>query len=133
MDLLRKTLIGTLFLGSGLTTFPAEPPAEKPNVLIIYTDDQGAIDLNCFGANDLVTPHMDQLVNSGIKFTRVYGAPICSPSRADLLTGKTPERAGVPGNVSSLSEEAGMPSAQYTLAKMFKDAGYRTGHIGKWH
>ncbi len=133
MDILRKTLIGTLFLGSGLTTFPAEPPAEKPNVLIIYTDDQGAIDLNCFGANDLVTPHMDQLVKSGIKFTRFYGAPICSPSRAGLLTGKTPQRAGVPGNVSSLSEEAGMPSAQYTLAEMFKDAGYRTGHIGKWH
>lgn len=133
MDLIRKTLIGTLFLGSGLTAATAEIPENQPNVVIIYTDDQGAIDLNCFGAGDLVTPHMDQLVKSGIKFTQFYGAPICSPSRAGLLTGKTPQRAGVPGNVSALSEEAGMPSSQYTLAEMFKDAGYRTAHIGKWH
>jgi len=105
----------------------------KPNVIIIYTDDQGAVDLNCFGANDLVTPSMDKLVNSGIKFTQFYAAPICSPSRAGLLTGKTPQRAGVPGNVSSLSEDAGMPGEQYTIAEMFHDAGYKTAHIGKWH
>ncbi len=105
----------------------------KPNVIIIYTDDQGAIDLNSFGAHDLVTPNMDKLVNSGVKFTQFYGAPICSPSRAGLLTGKTPQRAGVPGNVSDLSDEAGMPTEQYTIAEMFKDAGYKTAHIGKWH
>ena len=56
------------------------------SVLSFYTDDQGAIDLNCFGANDLVTPNMDKLVKSGIKFTQFYGAPVCSPSRAGLLT-----------------------------------------------
>ncbi|MCG6191585.1 sulfatase-like hydrolase/transferase, partial [Maribellus maritimus] len=107
--------------------------AARPNVIIIYTDDQGAIDLNCFGATDLLTPNMDKLVKSGIKFTQFYGAPICSPSRAGLLTGKTPQRAGVPGNVSSLDDSAGMPSEQYTIAEMFKDAGYKTAHIGKWH
>jgi arylsulfatase A-like enzyme len=106
---------------------------DRPNVIIIYTDDQGAIDLNCFGATDLVTPNMDKLVESGIKFTQFYGAPICSPSRAGLLTGKTPQRAGVPGNVSSLDDNAGMPNKQYTMAEMFKDAGYKTAHIGKWH
>ncbi len=102
----------------------------KPNVIIIYTDDQGAIDVNCFGAKDLVTPNMDKLVNSGVKFSQFYGAPICSPSRAGLLTGKTPQRAGVPSNVGASN---GMPSEQYTIAEMFKDAGYKTAHIGKWH
>ena len=53
----------------------------KPNVIIIYTDDQGAIDLNCYGAKDLVTPNMDKLVSKGVKFTQFYGAPISSPSK----------------------------------------------------
>ena len=113
--------------------FTSKVFAKKPNVIIIYTDDQGAIDLNCYGAKDLITPNMDNLVNSGIKFTQFYGAPICSPSRAGLLTGKTPQRAGVPGNVSSLNMKDGMPTEQYTIAEMFKDAGYKTALIGKWH
>jgi len=113
--------------------FTSKVFAKKPNVIIIYTDDQGAIDLNCYGAKDLITPNMDNLVNSGIKFTQFYGAPICSPSRAGLLTGKTPQRAGVPGNVSSLNMKDGMPNEQYTIAEMFKDAGYKTALIGKWH
>lgn len=133
MNLLNKTIIGSFFLGCGIVCSVVKPDSGNPNVIIIYTDDQGAIDLNCFGATDLVTPNMDKLVNNGVKFTQFYGAPICSPSRAGLLTGKTPQRAGVPGNVSSLSLEAGMPAEQYTMAEMFKDAGYKTAHIGKWH
>lgn len=129
----RLVTVSTLMLISVLSFSTENQDAAKPNVIIIYTDDQGAIDLNCFGANDLVTPNMDKLVKSGIKFTQFYGAPVCSPSRAGLLTGKTPQRAGVPGNVSSLNSEAGMPSEQYTIAEMFKDAGYKTAHIGKWH
>jgi len=119
-----------------LFTFSCETTTQmnsRPNVILIYTDDQGAIDLNSFGATDLVTPNMDKIVDSGIKFTQFYGAPVCSPSRAGVLTGKTPQRAGVPGNVSPRSEKAGMPPEQYTIAEMFKDAGYNTAHIGKWH
>ncbi|MGQ8338767.1 sulfatase family protein [Sunxiuqinia sp. A32] len=115
---------------TGVSFGQGSQDAEKPNVIIIYADDQGAIDLNCYGAKDLVTPNMDKLVTSGIKFTQFYGAPICSPSRAGLLTGKTPQRAGVPSNVGPLN---GMPTEQYTVAEMFKDAGYKTAHIGKWH
>ncbi len=133
MNLLQKSLIGTLALGGGIAAPTSAQPANKPNVILIYTDDQGAIDLNSYGAKDLVTPHMDDIVNSGIKFTQFYGAPICSPSRAGLLTGKTPQRAGVPGNVSPRTVKAGMPTEQYTIAEMFKDAGYQTAHIGKWH
>ncbi|QGY43488.1 sulfatase-like hydrolase/transferase [Maribellus comscasis] len=127
------TIVFSLLLISVFSFGKGSEDAARPNVIIIYTDDQGAIDLNCFGATDLVTPNMDKLVKSGIKFTQFYGAPICSPSRAGLLTGKTPQHAGVPGNVSSLDDTAGMPSEQYTIAEMFKDAGYKTAHIGKWH
>ncbi len=126
-------LLGVFIVSSCSQDRPKQTKDSKPNVIVIYTDDQGAIDLNCLGAKDLVTPNMDKLVNSGVKFTQFYGAPICSPSRAGLLTGKTPQRAGVGGNVSSLSDEAGMPSEQYTMAEMFKDAGYKTAQIGKWH
>ena len=70
---------------------------KKPNVIIIYTDDQATLDVNILGAKDLVTPHMDQLMLSGTTFTQFYASPVCSPSRASLLTGKNPQRAGVPG------------------------------------
>jgi arylsulfatase A-like enzyme len=112
----------------------AQKIKEKPNVIIIYTDDQGTIDLNVLGAKDLATPHMDALVKSGVRFTQFYAAPICSPSRAGLLTGKTPQRAGVPGNIPSVPvTEKGLAGSQYTMAEMFKDNSYKTAHIGKWH
>lgn len=105
---------------------------ERPNVIVIYTDDQGSIDLNIYGAKDLETPNMDALVRSGVMFTQFYGAPVCSPSRAGLLTGMTPQRAGVPGNIRTVTTQ-GLGTEQYTIAEMFKDAGYATAHIGKWH
>lgn len=107
---------------------------DRPNVLLILTDDQGSIDLNCYGATDLMTPALDDLARNGIRFTQFYaGAPVCSSSRASLLTGRVPHRAGVPGNVSSKPGHAGMPSSQVTIAEQFRKAGYQTGHVGKWH
>jgi arylsulfatase A-like enzyme len=107
---------------------------EKPNVIVIYSDDQGAIDLNCYGAKDLVTPNIDGLAKKGIMFTQFYAAPVCSPSRASLLTGLTAQRAGVPGNAGANAQSnAGLPGDKYTMAEMFKGAGYKTAHIGKWH
>ncbi len=130
MSLLNKTLIGSVLLSGGFTQCTEKQENEIPNVIIIYTDDQGTVDLNCFGAEDLVTPHTDKLVESGVKFTQFYGHTVCSPSRAGLLTGKTPERAGVQGNVGA---RGGLGDDQYTMADMFKDAGYKTALIGKWH
>jgi arylsulfatase A-like enzyme len=107
---------------------------QKPNVIVIYTDDQGSVDLNCYGSTDLVTPNMDAIARSGVRFTQFYAFPICSPSRASLLTGKTPQRAGVPGNVGAThGQRSGLPPEEYTMAEMFRDAGYKTAHIGKWH
>ena len=108
---------------------------KRPNVLLIVTDDQGAVDAGCYGATDLVTPNIDALAARGVRFTQFYSAaPVCSPSRAGLLTGRYPLRAGLTGNASSESGgKAGLPGAQVTLAEMLKPAGYATAHIGKWH
>jgi arylsulfatase A len=106
----------------------------RPNVIIILTDDQGSIDLNCYGATDLKTPNLDRLASEGIRFTQFCaGSSVCSPSRAGLLTGKTPQKAGLSTNASSEKGHAGLPSAQITIAEMLKGAGYATGHVGKWH
>ncbi|MEM7010198.1 MAG: sulfatase-like hydrolase/transferase [Verrucomicrobiota bacterium] len=108
--------------------------AEKPNVLLIYTDDQGSIDAGCYGSKDLVTPAIDRLAAAGVRFTQMLApSAICSASRAGLLTGKMPMRAGVPGNVSSQHGNSGLPVQNYTMAEMLRDAGYRTHHVGKWH
>ena len=89
--------------------------AEQPNVIVIFTDDQGTIDAKCFGATDLVTPGIDSLAQRGVRLTQFYAAaPVCSPSRAGLLTGRYPVRAGVPGNVSSQKGGTGMPPEQVT-------------------
>ncbi len=107
---------------------------QRPNVLLIYTDDQGSIDVNCYGAKDLATPHLDRLASRGVRFTQMYApSAICSASRAGLMTGRFPPRAGVPANVSSMKGKAGMPPKEITIAEMFKSAGYATAHIGKWH
>lgn len=102
--------------------------------MVIFTDDQGSIDTHLYGAKDLKTPNMDLLARQGVRFTQFYAAaPVCSPSRAGLLTGRYPVSAGVPGNVSSAKGNAGMPTNQITFAEMLKKAGYRTAHVGKWH
>ncbi len=124
----------TTFLTCAITNQSRAAHHKKPNVIIIYTDDQGSIDLNIYGSKDLTTPHMDELARRGVRFTQFYApAPVCSPSRAGLLTGRYPVRAGVPGNVSSQKGGAGMPPSQITIAETLKTNGYATAHIGKWH
>jgi arylsulfatase A-like enzyme len=113
---------------------PGRESEEKPNVILILTDDQGSMDLNCYGAADLQTPHLDRLAENGVRFTQFYtGSSICSPSRACILTGKTPQAAGLSTNASCRQGDPGMPGEQVTIAEVFKKAGYATAHIGKWH
>lgn len=106
----------------------------KPNFVIFYTDDQGWGDLSCYGATDFRTPNLDALANSGVRFTGWYSnAPVCSASRASLMTGRYPQRAGTPGIFGSGRAAPGMPPDEVTLAEALKPAGYRTGLMGKWH
>lgn len=111
----------------------AAPP--RPNVIVILTDDQGSVDAGCYGAKDLVTPAIDSLAARGVRFTQFYsGAPVCSPSRAALLTGRYPLHCGVPNNCASHRDGQGaLPAGEVTMAETFKAAGYATAHLGKWH
>ena len=112
----------------------SEGRKRPPNVIIFYTDDQGSLDANCYGSEDLITPTMDRLAATGVRFTQMYSpSAICSASRAGLMTGRFPARAGVPSNVSANPGTEGMPHSEITIADMLHGAGYRTAHIGKWH
>ncbi len=136
--ILRKYLEVILFLAP-FFPFAQSQVEGKPNVIVILTDDQGSIDLNSYGATDLYTPNMDRLAKEGVRFTQFYaGAPVCSPSRAALLTGKTNLRAGLEGNVpiperADKTGKHGLPTEQVTIAEILKDNGYYTALIGKWH
>jgi len=109
--------------------------AKQPNVIVIYSDDQGSLDMNIYGAKDLQTPNLDRLARSGTRFSSFHSAsPVCSPSRASLLTGRYPQRAGLDNNApSKYGGTGGMPGSQFTMAELFKSGGYTTAHIGKWH
>ena len=112
------------------------PAADRPpNVIVIMADDQGSVDLGSYGSADLHTPHTDALAKAGVRFTQFYAASaVCSPSRASLLTGRYPARAGLTSNAGSQAgDRAGLPPSEITLAEMFKAAGYATAQIGKWH
>jgi arylsulfatase A-like enzyme len=130
LDMLLR-LILWIILATGSIAALADRP---PNVLFILTDDQGWADLGCYGARDLKTPNLDALAARGLRMTQFYAAaPLCSASRAAILTGKVPQRAGMPGNATADRGQPGMPAAQVTMAEAFKAAGYVTGHVGKWH
>jgi arylsulfatase A-like enzyme len=129
-----------------LNLLPVARAAEKakPNVIIILADDQGSVDAGCYGAKDLVTPGVDALAAHGVRFTQFYSAaPVCSPSRAGLLTGRYPWLVGMPNNGAAPPTEAdeqldtltgeGLLAGERTLADMFRGAGYATAHLGKWH
>jgi arylsulfatase A-like enzyme len=107
--------------------------AEKPNVIVILTDDMGYADLPMFGDSEIPTPHLDRLAASGLKLTNAHTtAPICVPSRMGLLTGRYQHRFGIYDNVYSPGENR-LWLQERTLADELKDRGYRTANVGKWH
>jgi arylsulfatase A len=104
-----------------------------PNVVIVFTDDQGYGDVGVFGAEGYGTPHLDRMAAEGRMFTRWYAAQaVCSASRAALLTGCYPNRVGIHGALSPGSGH-GINPAETTLAEVFQSQGYTTGIFGKWH
>ena len=111
--------------------------AERPNVVIFLTDDQGTLDAGCYGSNYLRTPHIDELAATGVRFTQAYAHSFCCPARAALLTGRHPQRSGVnawlQGNMGDPEKGVNMALEEVTLAEGMKGAGYRTALFGKWH
>jgi len=109
---------------------------DRPNILIILTDDQGWGDLSSYGAKDMKTPHIDSLVHAGMRFDNFYAnCPVCSPTRAALLTGRFQELVGVPGVIRThASNNWGWLSPDAVLLPTpLKSAGYHTAMTGKWN
>ena len=106
----------------------------KPNVIFILADDLGYGDLGCYGQQKIRTPHIDQLAAEGMKFTQFYsGTSVCAPSRASLMTGLHTGHTPVRGNVGMEPEgQFPIPDNAFTIAELFKNAGYTTGDFGKW-
>ncbi len=104
------------------------------NILFILVDDQGYYDLGCYGATEVKTPRIDAMAAAGVRFSDYYAAaPICSPSRAGLLTGRYPRRFGMETWVQRADSRRGIPTSELTIAELLKTGGYATACIGKWH
>jgi len=134
---MMKHLLTALFL-----FIPAVLQAgEKPNIIVVLCDDLGYGDLECYGHPHIKTPHLNKLAGEGIRFTSFYSAaPVCSPSRVGLLTGRSPNRAGVydwipPGKKvrADAREQVHMRKSEVTIPHLLKKAGYETCMAGKWH
>lgn len=108
-------------------------PVNKPNIIILFTDDQGYGDVGCYSGENISTPNLDQMAQDGIRFTDFYvAASSCTPSRAALMTGCYPQRVGLPAVVDDQSI-TGLSSEEKTIADYLKQNGYATGMFGKWH
>ena len=106
----------------------------KPNVILIFADDQGYGDLSCFGSKTIKTPHIDRIAQEGRKFTSfMVASPVCTPSRAALMTGCYPKRVGMHQHVLFPNSTKGLNPSEYTIADHFKSLGYSTACFGKWH
>jgi len=132
------TLTRSLLLFLTLFAFAASAlvstAADKPNFILIFTDDQGYNDLSCFGSKTIKTPNIDKLAAEGRKFTSFYVAsPVCTPSRAALLTACYPKRVGMERGVIFPANKHGLHTDEVTIADTLKAAGYATACVGKWH
>jgi len=134
--MIKNTALLLIFISTLFSCADQKPEVvvpEKPNVIIIFTDDQGYQDVGCFGSPDIKTPHLNQMAREGIKLTDFYAAQaVCSASRAGLLTGCYPNRLGVHGAFMPNSSK-GLNLEETTLAEMLKEINYSTGIFGKWH
>ncbi|MEO1244359.1 MAG: sulfatase-like hydrolase/transferase [Pseudomonadota bacterium] len=129
-----SSIVALLVVGCG------QPAAQSPNIVFIFADDWGWGDLGVHGSDTLHTPNIDRLAREGTDFHQfTVNSPVCSPSRAALMTGQFPERFGIDRHFANIEhhQRAGMPdwldTGAPSLARMLRDTGYSTAHFGKWH
>ncbi len=129
---MKKYLIVVVVWMTYLSGHAQSKQEDRPNILIIMTDQQTAEAMSCAGNTDLHTPAMDFLAAHGTRFTEAYCAqPLCTPSRSSIFSGVMPSDNGFVGNYSE--EDGQWPDSLLVMGKIFKDAGYQTGYVGKWH
>ena len=143
MKIVMTLACGLLAAAAGLVATPdrlAEQTGTPPNIVIIFADDLGYGDLGAFGAPNIRTPRLDAMAAEGQKWTSFYVQPVCSPSRAALLTGRLPIRNGMFGAPAGTAPKvfrdnaaAGLPAEELTIAEVLESRGYATGMVGKWH
>jgi len=137
MQISKAVFLGALAVAAPQVMATAPQAPERPNIVVILVDDLGVGDLSCYGATDLQTPAVDRLVARGMKFSSAYAnCPVCSPTRAALLSGCYPELVGVPGVIRTHSPRDSwgyLAPNSVLLPQELKRAGYRTACIGKWH
>jgi arylsulfatase A len=135
-------IVSFLFAASIVPANGAPSAAQPlpPNIIVVFADDLGYGDLGAFGNPNIRTPHLDAMAAEGQKWTNFYVQPVCSPSRAALLTGRLPVRNGMFGTTRGQAPQVfrdnathGLPSEEVTVAELLKPRGYATGIIGKWH
>lgn len=123
-----------LLIAVATTTSGAEKAGRGPNFVIIFADDQGYGDLGCFGSTKINTPNIDRLASEGRRFTNfMVASPVCTPSRAALLTGCYPKRVGLHQHVLFPQSTKGLNPSEHTIADHLKNQGYATACFGKWH
>lgn len=138
---MRRALVthgGLLFLLTFLLLSSCQDSSEpvRPNIVLIMADDLGYGDLGCYGSTTIKTPQLDSLARHGLQFTDFHAnAPVCTPTRAALLTGNYPQRSGLEGviYVKGETRQVGLDTSQVTIAEMLQANGYATGIMGKWH
>lgn len=135
---LKITSLALIFwVGMVACSFGQANKASQPNIIVIFADDLGYGDLGVFGNPNIRTPHLDQMAYEGQKWTNFYvAAPVCTPSRAGLLTGRLPIRSGMTSDKRGVlfpDSKGGLPQSELTIAKVLKQVGYQTAAIGKWH
>src|SRR4051812_3641709 len=134
MNATSLSVLLTLLLPSPRTAAPEPARGRRPNVVLFLVDDMGWADLGCYGSKDIKTPHVDGLAREGTRLTHFYSnGPVCTPTRAALMTGRWQQRVGLEWAIYPGQKKPGLVESEITVARMLKDAGYRTGMFGKWH
>ncbi len=130
---MHRICIVLLLFVAFMTDSRAQNPGAKPNIVFIFADDLGYGDLGCYGNKMIKTPNLDRMAAQGMKFTDFYSAsPVCSPSRAALMTGRYPIRMGI-NTVFFPESHTGIDASEVTIPEMLKGQGYTTACVGKWH
>jgi len=131
-QLQQAALAFTAFIGASAFAL-AEPPTPQPNIIIMVADDLGWADVGFHGNTEIDTPSLDRLADEGVQLDRFYTTPICSPTRAALMTGRDPMRLGVAYATIMPWRNIGIHPDERFMPESFKDAGYQTAMVGKWH